>query len=113
MTCIGVTYKIRDEGLLTEAEMTRRQIYHQSQSQHPGRVIAHRAGKSDHSAQVCRRLKNLKCVFSDASERTDIQEMVSASSGQLVWSESFLCSLTLLHLLGTLGFCSLLWQERA
>ena len=70
MSFIGVTYRNMGEGSCTGAEMTQRQLYHQGPPQHEWQLTNLETWGTLHSLQVA--------------------QLVSASSGQLVWSQSSL-----------------------
>lgn len=81
-----VTYWVSvHEGLLTDADTTQRQLHHQGPHQHGG------VGALWNSLQTAQHVR--ACPFQVAPVcHPGSWRMVSASSKQLVWSVSFLCS---------------------
>ena len=95
MSFIRVTFRNMSETLLIEAEMTQRQQYHQSPSQHGQQLT--KAGKDlEDTAQPAGSSTGWRVALpSDlvGLNLLQVSRLISASSRQLVWSQSRLCSL--------------------
>jgi hypothetical protein len=89
--------------------MTQRQLHHRSPA--PARMTAHKAGNLEHTAQPAGHSTGWRVALPGpllVSASSKVAQLVSASSRQLVWSQS-LGSLSPLKVSVQLSFC--LWER--